>query len=942
MIYKSRSKYLLFFIFLISFNSVFAQERADGIELEVQAKLQPASKQGVFSTVVKLKNTTAEPFIGVLNWQPPFSLKPIGGSSDTIRLNAADSLFLPVRFLTRNGVEAGTSDIKFSLKDNKGNILSEKLTSFFIEEKVQVNLAINTTNILVVDPNDSVRIKTIVGNRGNKAQSITVVFSIPDLMGQVNFVEQKKTVAPMTQHEFVFSFLPTKRLMERDRFVVNIVGMRGRDKEIFGNGSVTIQNVLSSRRFEDNSFDFGSFAPNQQNTITAAYRRYGSSSDVFQLQGKSDFNMPAGSLSVQGNMYSNLSQSSRVIATNTALTYRLDRNELTVGNISESLDLSLFGRGAKLVLSNEGQSKRLQVGVVDGNFNLFASDPIFKQVGSFFVTGQLGALNAGRQFYASYVYQDNALDGARYNILAGELRWLIGNRWRTKLKLSGATSDYVQSGKSEVSGAADFQYNGRVGDLELSGAYYYSSAYFPGSRRGVLSAQQSVSKGLGKGYVLRSNFLYSDFSPKYFFNPVNSVYRNIIGEVELRLPTFKSISTTIAYQNQYERSNSYYQYFESDNPNQAVHMSANRLVERLTWLSPNMKHTLTTSFENGIVKYPNERNFHFQMKTGAIYSYKWLNMSASYQRGGYYISEYALNENKKRTFDKLYMSANVYKAFKENKYEVSAGAAYSKDPLMGNTPSVFMNLKYNPNKSYSIFLNSSLYHYELNNGFTRNVYNLEAGVSVHLPESNISTRRKSKISAFVYYDKNANNIYDKGDEPAPGFDFVINNTAFLSDENGEFVYSHVPFGSYEIKPVSRQGWFYKGQPLVVTGYRTKVQIPLQQTGTLSGKIIYEFDRKTTTEIILRYSNIRFRILNVDNEVVQRVITTEEGSFLAFLPTGDYKIVLEQNTLEQNTFCEQPEQSFTIRAGKMFDLPAFHIGVKQRRVNMKRFTDSSAE
>lgn len=940
MIYKNWSKYLLLFTFFISGFSVLSQENSEGILLDVQKKLEPASRQGVLSTIVKLRNTTDHHFSGILNWDVPNSLRAITEVSDSISLNPSDSLFLPVRFLVRNGVEAGSSSVNFRLKDNHNNILSEKSVSFVVEEKVQVNLVINSTNILVVDPNDSVRIKTIVGNRGNKTQNITVVFSIPDLTGQVNFVEQKATIAPMSQHEFIFSFLTSKKLLEKDRFVVNVVGMRGRDKEIFGNGSITIQNVLSNRKFNESSYDFGAFSLNQQNSITATYRRYGNSSDIFQLQGKADFNLPAGSMSVQGNMYSNLSQDHQVIATNTALTYRLDKNEFVVGNISESLDLSLFGRGAKMILSDEGQSKRLQVGVVDGMFNLFSSDALFKQVGSLYVIGQLGATNAKRQFYASYVYQDNSFDGAQYNVLAGEMRWNIRNAWYTRLKISGATSNYGKLDEYKTSGAVDFQYNGRAGDLELSGAYYYSSDYFPGTRRGVLSAQQSLIKGLGKGYSLRTNFLYSDFSPKYFYNTINSTYRNMNSEIEFRFPSFKSISASIAYQNQFERSNSYYLYFSAANPNIVEHISANRLVERLTWLSSNMKHTLTSIFENGIVKYPEDDKSHFQMKTSAVYSYKWLSLTASYQRGSYFISEYALKEDKEKPFDKLFLSGNVYKTFQDNKYELGGGATYSKDPLMGKAPSVFMNLKYNPNRSYSIFLNSSLYHYSLNNRYSQNVYNIEAGVSVHLPEENISTKRKSKVSVFVYYDKNANNVYDKGDEPASGFDFIINNIAFLSDDNGEFVYTQVPFGAYEIKPISRRGWFYKGQPLVVTKYKTKIQIPLQQTGTLSGKIDYEFDKKTTMDMILKYSNIRFRIVNVDNEVVYRPVTTDDGTFLTFLPTGDYKIILEQNSLEQNTFCEQPEQSFTIRAGKIIDLPTFHIGVKHRKVNMKRFSDNS--
>lgn len=932
--------YILVFIGLLSGTPLFSQNSFEGkVRIETEPQLNPSPQQTLIGSIVKIKNTSDRAFSGVLLIDTPSSLKAIAGTSQPVELQPSDSTFVSVRFLKRSGMEAGTSTVKFRLQDSAGNTLSEKTSTFVIEEKIQLNLVLENTNILAVNPNDSVRIKTIVGNRGNKSQSVTVVFSVPDLSGQINFIERKATIAPMEQHVFSFSFLPTKALLEKDRFVVNVVGLRGAGKEIFGNGSVTIQNVLSSRKFDDGSYDFGSFASFQQNNITVSYRRYGSSSDIFQLQGRDAFNLPAGSLSIQGNIYSNLTQSNQVVATNTALTYRLNQNELTLGNISETLELTMFGRGAKIALANEGQSRRFQVGVVDGAFNLFSGDPLFKGISSFYMTGQLGAVNAQRQFYGSYIYQDNPFEGARFNIVGSEMRWLIRNAWYTRLRVSGAHSNYDKLNKQKMSGAVDFQYNGHVDDLELNGAYYYSSAYFPGSRRGVLSGQQSISKGLGKGYQIRSNFLYSDFSPRYYTNTINSTFRNLSGEVGLSFPTFKTVSTSISYQNQYERSNSYYLYFTPSDANSAQTMFAGRFIERLTWMSRNMKHILVSSIENGWVKYPQEDKYHFQFKSGASYTYHWLNLNASYQQGSYYISEYALNMDKEETFNRLFLSAAVNKTFSDEKYEISAGANYSKDPLTGEAPSGFMNVRYNHNRSYSIFMNSSLYHYNVTNQSSKNIYNVEVGVTVHLPEGNISSRRKSKLSVFVYYDKNANNIYDKGDEPAPGFDIMINNTAFLSDNGGEFVYSQVPFGSYEVKPVSRKGWFYKGQPLVISKFKTKVQIPLQQAGTVSGKVAYIYDKKTTADMILKYSNIRFRIVNVDNEFVQRAITNDDGEFTMFLPTGDYKIILEPNTLEPNTYCEISEQDFRVQAGKIQDLPAFRIQVKHRKVNIKHFSDN---
>lgn len=934
-------KFLLTITFFFSFLYSFSQTTMNGVKMTIEKRERSSTTQGLIVTLVKIKNDTDKNLDGFLHIDAPSSLRIIGDNVIRIQnIHPADSLFIPVKFISKNEAEASASTLNFKLINNENDLLAEQNTSFSIEERISVLLVIPDNNILITNSNDSVSVKAIVRNKGNSNQVITVVFSIPDLTGQVNFIENTYTVAPMSEHIFRYAFMPTKTLLDKGRFVINIVGMRGVAKEIFGNGSVTLQNVSSSRKFEDLSNSFGTYTNNQRNSITAAYRQYSSNTNILQLYGRNSFDLPAGYIAVQGNLYSGLGDQQQVFATNTSMTYYLNRNEFTIGNISESLDLSLFGRGAKMTLSNENQSKRIQVGVVDGSFNLFSSSPLFKDVSSIYVNGQLGAVNSKRQFYASYTYQDNIYEQAQYNVVGSEMRWTINNSWYTRVRLSAATSNYAKQNDFKKSGAIDFQYNGHLKKLDINGNYYYSSNYFPGSRRGVLSIQQSITQDLGRKFMIRSNFTYSDFSPKYLFNTINSQYKNINGEIELRLPSINMVTTSIAYQNQYEKSNAYYLYFEPIDPETSIEMKAQRLVERITWMSKDLKHTLISVTENGFVKYPTTDKYSFQMKTSATYSYKWLNLNASYQHGGYYISEYALNLNKEKSFNRMFFSGSVYKTLNENKYEISGGATYSKDPLIGESPSIFANIKYNPTQMYSIFLNSSLYQYNINGLSKQNFYNIEAGITINFPENNVSSKRKSKVTAFVYYDKNANNVYDDGDESAGNFDIIINNQAFLSNDNGNFTYTNVPFGTYDIKPVSKRGWFYKGQLLFVNKYKTKIEIPLQQSGTISGKIIYKYDKQTTDRMNLRYNNIRFRILNIDNETVQRPITNEDGKFTIFLPSGDYTIILDQNSLESNTFCEQTQKKFTVKSATIIELPAFEILVKQRRVNLKRFSDSS--
>lgn len=116
-----------------------------------------------------------------------------------------------------------------------------------------------------------------------------------------------------------------------------------------------------------------------------------------------------------------------------------------------------------------------------------------------------------------------------------------------------------------------------------------------------------------------------------------------------------------------------------------------------------------------------------------------------------------------------------------------------------------------------------------------------------------------------------------------------------------------------------------------------MEIPLQQAGTLSGKIEYLYDKKKTLDIELKYGGLGLSIMNSAKVVIQNVVTDNDGNFTVFLPTGDYYIEMNQNTLEVNTSCSNPNQSFTVVAGKITNLPHFKIEVKQKKINIKRFS-----
>src|SRR5690606_40817698 len=104
----------------------------------------------------------------------------------------------------------------------------------------------------------------------------------------------------------------------------------------------------------------------------------------------------------------------------------------------------------------------------------------------------------------------------------------------------------------------------------------------------------------------------------------------------------------------------------------------------------------------------------------------------------------------------------------------------------------------------SFFLNGYWYKYPYMQN--KDIINVEMGLQYNFKKGEPLKGRKSALIAKVYYDKNANNRFDKGDELAKGYLIDIDRKAFISDKKGEDRYTSLPFGTYTLKPVHTGQW----------------------------------------------------------------------------------------------------------------------------------------
>jgi len=908
-----------------------------GIQLDATSEIN-AGKPDLLDVTLLVKNTESETFSGKILIAVPPGMRSISGTSLELELKPGEQQFIPVKIWIQKEADAGTKILSFSLVNNKNEVLIRKDMERQVEENNQLKMYTDLSLIYLSNPNDSLRIRTQVSNLGNKEQKVTLVVKIPELVGETNFFELKGNVKVQQDSTFVFTFMPNKRLLGLQQFNIQIAGLRGAEKELFGNLNIVVQNVASSQQFvHSQNTVWSNFQ--QKNTLTASYRQIGKDTGISQLQGAADVDLPAGYLSFRGIAYKS-SNEDQYVLNNTSLSYTLNNNQVVLGNLSKPFEMSLLGRGISLFTSDSKKDKSVEVGFIDQQFNLIQQNGFLKNGYGFYARGILGGSNYSKNFTGTYLFREDPFEAARHQMVSGEMTREFTTKWRLNTKIHTALSTYDELSRSKISYAMETQYNGTLGAYKLFGNYFVSSSYFPGNRRGVTQLQQSINREIGVTGSLTASYFYSRFEPKspvYFMQTQSASSR---AELMYRWKPFQELGMGIGYQFQNEASSNYNGIAGLDN-SYMPKLYANRLTEHFNWTSGNQLHFIHVEFENGFARYPLQKKAAFQGKAQANYSFKAFNSSISYQHGSYYLSEYLAyyRISPGDHFYRLMASASFQKQFFNQKLNLNSGISYMDDPMVGSTPSFFLNTSYTPNQIWQCYVNTSWYKYDtdrtLSYAYPNQLLTLEAGIRFNFDRRTPSAGKKSKVNARVFYDNNANNIWDEGDELATDYMTILNNTSFKTDSAGELFYRSVPFGDYPIQTLVQKGWYPAVNSFSVSGYRTTIDIPLHQNGSVKGSVTYEYDEKRVLDFEPKLGGIVLNIMQ-NGKIIQKVGTTDEGQFTAFLPTGTYQVHLAENSLSENTFCENPVAEIHIESGKMIHLPAFIIQVKQKTIQIKRF------
>lgn len=931
---------LLSVLFFFGIRGTGKTQETSPFRMEVTTERHP-QKENLLDMMVKIFKTDSGRFDGYLKVLTPTGFSSMLGDSIPVSIASGSKNFIPLKILTGNDAIAG--DARFLLQffsQNKQIILTHRV-AYSVAVNAQLNLYATQPIINLYNTQDTAQVEVAVSNTGNIGQEATIVFNIPEMTGEKNFFEYKGFVERKRDTVFKFRFPVSEKLLQLDRFTVLATGLCGPGKDIFGNASFTILNVSSSKRYR-NVYGAQSSSFYQSNSVTASYRRMENNIGIYQLMGNMSIDLPAGYISMNGNLYA-MSGENVPTVSNTYLSYVLNENEIKAGNITQTLEMPFFGRGAEVTLKNKAKSLGFQAGFVDESFNLVQKNRFLKNNYGFYAIGMLNHQNTLNNYTANYMFKEDVYENAMHHVAGGEIKRNLGKAGDLKVKIHEGYSEYRFHKTEEFSTAIEVQHFGDFKTVKTVGNYFYSTKYFPGNRRGVTQLQQTVTKALGKTATLYTSFFISDFNPRSHTYNVNIRSNNVRADAGITLPRPKNLNLTLAYQYQQESSNGFNQQQYTAGTGTLLSMHAHRFVSSLNLSGFRRFHSFILGAEGGAVQYPQSNKNQLQFRLSSSYSFKAIHFNAVYQHGSYFLSEYAMAKRAAvdTDYQRLMFSLNINQPVFNKKLLINAGASYINDYTTGKTPAAFINLKYVPEDRFFVFLNTSWFRYDLlHMGLgvrTASVTYAELGFTFNFKPSKASPGKKGTIKATVYYDYNNNNVFDKADSAASHYTIVLNNTSFQTDANGQLQYRSVPFGKYQARSSAQQGWFSAEQDIILKTFKAEMEIPLHQSGTISGKIQYDVDIRTALHFTPRFGGIIFNIYNQDGKLVEKASTNEDGEFMSFLPTGNYRLIPDEKTLPENTFVADANTgTFTVISGKITVVPAFTIKAKEKKKIIKKF------
>lgn len=926
---KAVARRRIFFFLLLTFmggytHTLSAQQGREDVLFRVTDSVIDVSNEQLADITYEVENKGGNSFSGGLHFYVPKEVRIVNKDHLSLYLEAGAKKYVVVKVYIKGNAPAGLIKCYAQLSNNSNTLLKDGVAILRIAGKKDVRSVLTQPDMVLPERGAEISIPVRVSNKGNTTQKVSIVAAFPgELHDKINS-SISLSLPEFSDTVIFFTRKVNAALKQMEEVKVGISGIY-ENGDFFSSHTLILQDPKNRRRFgASNALSYKSGLPN---SVSLGVQNLGTNGEAYFVRSNGDYQLGGGNLSYNVNALKWKAEGIPTQVNNTWVNYERKGLGLHLGNITSIGEINLNGRGAELYYNDTVLKKGIAVGFIDKSFNLIS-------VGNNYSLGQaawLSLRHTGRKVFAStqLIYDTDNYFKTKSLTWLNEGTWNIKDGLQLKAKAGLASTQTETEGNigSSLIGAG---INGFITErISVLSDNFYSSGYFPGTRRGVTTFNERISYHFKRSSIAATYSNY-EYNPRYSISGFNSIYGTYthIQNAELVFMQYVSpvFSYSIAPVGYKERGT-----WRSVAGIRDLTLEAARLNGQVSFTSLALRQSVSLRLEGGQYRTSLMPDGTWQYRTTFNWNYSIFRLSATAQRGLFLLAESFREDIAPGKFYRYSLSPMLSKTFLQKKLLVEAGVNYYKDNVLANTTYTaylqydFRHLRLFGNFQYSNFNNLSSYT------------NIMLGLTRTLPQSNPAGKEyNNSLSVFVYKDYNSNGIYDAGDSVSADNWVYINRTLFGTDSKGRLVYRKLPDGMYNVNLPTRSGWYAADQEILLDKKSKKdIEIALQQTGTLAGRISFEESEDSElTFSIHKNKAIQTIVATASDGKSVITKTNDDGQYILYLPAGQYHIAIID--LPAQVESTNNNQEVTITSGKTVSDINFNLRVKQRKVEVKKF------
>jgi hypothetical protein len=927
-----RKKVALFrslFIFLLTCLSALqgnAQERGK-VSIQLTDSVLEVTNEELKDVTIKVENKGSEQFKGSLHFYCGKGAKLATKTDIPVVVEPGKSLFVPAKVFIGSTTLEGTIDYSAQLFDVRNTRIGESTAKFHLAASRNMSASLNEHDLIMHSVGSQLMVPVLVSNRGNKVQEVNIVISYPTELQDKTNRAIKLEVPPFKDTLIYFNRKVTRAMMNMEYMDISVYGVYSTG-EYFSINSASIQSLRSFKKFGRRRSGTASQA--LSNFVSVGTQNTFAENESYFLQAKGDYAIKNGDVSFSFNMFKWKTAGMPTLINDTWLGWEYKGFGIKIGNVTQNGELSYNGRGAELYYYTDSTRKnKIYAGYLDKSFNLLNSQYGNSSFGRAMWAGMIQDYGK-MQNNTSVSYDEDNFIGSKSVLVVNDATMQLSDLLFAGIKLGAASSKSSgEQSEQHESFSAGASINGNLSKtISISSDNVYASGYYPGTRRGAISLNEKINFRFGKT-SLTGGYMYNYMNPKYFRTGGSGFNnQNKSSTIDLSLArAFGCISVAIAPQYYRESGNWYLNGNLLNGTMESYRLGASVSYNNIATRQNIMLHAdagqYTTSFTSGR---------RWQLRANFSYSYSFFRLTANLQQGNFYLSEAFQEYAGGRSDLRVNISPALSRTFFNNKLKADAGLTYYKDFFV---ESILYNASLNLNVGstrlfatvqYNTFVSSTSYR------------NIQFGLTQLLPQSNPGgLKSKGEINLFTFYDVNANGVYDGTDSVASGYMASINKTLLVTNRSGRISYSKLPVNEYRIFFPTQKGWYGPDQFVVLKDKQeVNLQIPLRLTGTVSGKITYEFNEILSLSSSKELAGQTITAVNQEGKSFEAK-TDDNGQYMLYLPTGKYTLTVSSAASQIEVILTgKNKHPMEVSSGQILTSIDFTLKVKQRKVDIKKF------